>query len=68
MHNPHPFWETWSKRGVTMTSIPCFADCVYAQNGDCRLDVIGNDRLNEIECACEFYRPKKTADDLNEEL
>ncbi len=42
-----------------MTSLPCFANCVHAADGECTLNVIGSDRLGEIECACEFYKPKK---------
>lgn len=41
-----------------MTSIPCFANCTHARDGECVLDVISSDRLGETECACEFYKKK----------
>ncbi len=46
-----------------MVSLPCFADCVHARDGECRLNVIGRDRLRETECACEFYRAKTKTQD-----
>ena len=44
---------------VNMVCLPCFADCIHASDGDCMMNVIGNDRLGEVECACEFYRQRK---------
>lgn len=41
-----------------MMSLPCFANCVHSADGECLMNVIGSDRLAEVECACEFYRQK----------
>ena len=41
-----------------MVSQPCFANCIHGANGECSMDVIGSDRLSEVECACEFYKRK----------
>jgi len=43
-----------------MMSVPCFADCVHAKDGECILNVIGCDRLREMECACEFFQMKNS--------
>ncbi|MBU7005425.1 hypothetical protein [Phosphitispora fastidiosa] len=51
-----------------MNSQPCFADCVHAADGECMVNVIGNDRLGEVECACEFYRKRKRESQQYEEL
>ena len=51
-----------------MNSQPCFADCVHAADGECIVNVIGNDRLGEVECACEFYRKRKREIQQYEEL
>jgi len=46
-----------------MNALPCFADCIHARDGDCVLDIIGSDRLGEVECACEFYKAKNRIQD-----
>lgn len=42
-----------------MVSMPCFANCVHAAEGDCHLNVIG-DRLGEMECQCPFFKRRST--------
>ncbi len=37
---------------------PCFANCLHSRDGECHLNVIGNDRLAEVECQCEFFKPR----------
>ncbi|ADG82829.1 hypothetical protein [Thermincola potens] len=37
---------------------PCFAKCVHAKDGECRLNIIGSDRLSEFECQCEHFKPR----------
>jgi len=42
-----------------MVSLPCFANCANAIDGECVLNVISSDRLGEVECACEFYKQRE---------
>lgn len=41
-----------------MVSLSCFANCAHATDGECRLNVMGSDRLAEVECACEYYKER----------
>ncbi|MFZ5640786.1 MAG: hypothetical protein ACOY4Q_08845 [Bacillota bacterium] len=50
-----------------MVSMPCFASCVHAKDGDCHLNVISN-HLAEMECQCPFFKRRNNPTAKNSDL